>query len=815
MQGRTIARPVRLGARVTGTVALLTASVFLAIPNESHADGGGFLIDPASGVTGSLAIQGTVYASISDGAGGFYIAGQIASVNGQARTNAAHILADGTVDGWNPAPDNVVLALAKAGSTVYLGGAFSKVSGVPRVRLAAVDAQTGALRPWAPSADAQVQAIAQVGSRVFVGGGFNVVNGVSRSFLAALDASTGTLIPLAGGPDREVYALAARDTELFVGGEFLHMNNVIMGHLASISPTTGTLTRSLPQPNQYVWTLAVDGNDLYLAGGFTGLGTSSRIGLASIDLTTNAVTAWDPGNGGATGIAVSGNSVYLAAGGLAGGANRIGVCRVDRYTARALPMAPAFSTMNVMTVVAGSQWVFLGGSNGAQPTLPAWSNPLVARLPQFGGPVYSTLFVGDTLFVGGSFGRLGSLEPSIPPYVSRQGIAAIRWSTGEILDWNCPVSGPVNAMIAYGNKLIVGGGFTSVAGSTHKRIAVIDRSTGEVDPWDPGLDESVADMKVSNNVLYVGGGFAHAMNQTRSAACAFSLPDLSLTPWDPNVYLGPVNAIECVADHVYLGGKISSVHGVERFALAEVDTSTGAPTSWKPIIGGTVYSIVLHQGMLFITGFLSPVDGNGRGSGAAYLLPSHQLLPWDPGANNTILTMRPYLSGMLLGGEFTVLSGHPQTRIGWVDLASGASLQPVGVVPSGPVEALETRDALLMIGGSFNIINGFADQGWFAVASAPFAPTAVPMSPTRTFRIEVRSTSGLAVPEIRWSTMDSGPGALEIDDVTGRRVIGVRFGSLEAGEHAYRPLIDVQPGIYFARIQSRNETRSAKFVVLR
>src|SRR5690242_2977453 len=83
-----------------------------------------------SGTTGAMVpnapmIDGAVYASVADGAGGWYVAGAFTTVGGVARKNAAQIGADGVVSKWNPKPNGAVYALAMSGGNVVLGGAFT------------------------------------------------------------------------------------------------------------------------------------------------------------------------------------------------------------------------------------------------------------------------------------------------------------------------------------------------------------------------------------------------------------------------------------------------------------------------------------------------------------------------------------------------------------------------------------------------------------------------------------------------------------------------------------------------------------------
>ena len=113
--------------------------------------GNGVPIDAASGTPVSVypKVNGTVYATVSDGSGGWYIGGDFEQVGGVTRNHIAHILPDGSVDAaWNPNVNYGVYALAVSGTTVYAGGWFTSIGGQTRNRIAALDATTGAATAW-------------------------------------------------------------------------------------------------------------------------------------------------------------------------------------------------------------------------------------------------------------------------------------------------------------------------------------------------------------------------------------------------------------------------------------------------------------------------------------------------------------------------------------------------------------------------------------------------------------------------------------------------------------------------------------------
>ncbi len=147
----------------------------------------------------------TINAVEGDGSGGFYIGGNFTTVGGVACKNLAHIQSNGTVQsGWCPDPNSTVNALALSGSTLYVGGAFTKIGvGEPvRERIAAICAtsncegtvEAGHATAWAPNAGAEVNAIAVSGSTVYAGGDFTTIG--------------------VGAPTRELHRRDLRDQQL-------------------------------------------------------------------------------------------------------------------------------------------------------------------------------------------------------------------------------------------------------------------------------------------------------------------------------------------------------------------------------------------------------------------------------------------------------------------------------------------------------------------------------------------------------------------------------------------------------------------------
>ena len=96
-----------------------------------------------------------------------YIGGHFTTVNGQPRNKVAafNLTTGSLISGWDPIvtqesgqpcpprcfPTVLGLALSPDGQTLYFGGAFAFVDGVPRNSAAAVRASDGSLLPWDPN----------------------------------------------------------------------------------------------------------------------------------------------------------------------------------------------------------------------------------------------------------------------------------------------------------------------------------------------------------------------------------------------------------------------------------------------------------------------------------------------------------------------------------------------------------------------------------------------------------------------------------------------------------------------------------------
>ena len=396
-----------------------------------------------------------VFATVSDGVGGWYIGGSFTSVGGLSRNGLAHIRADKTVDpAWDPNLNGQVQTIAVSGSTVYFGGQFTTVNGsTPRKFAAAVDATTGVATAWDPNVNNDVDALAVSGSTVYMGGPFTMVNGsTARKYAAAFDATNGSVT--SWNPSITdgfgVYSLAVSGSTVYLGGDFHTING-------STTPAT-------------------------------------RNFAAAVDATSAAATSWDPNlslgvfGGRVLAMIVSGPKVYL--GGIFDHVNGGSVARTDLASVdTTLGTADASwnpnPDNNVKTMDLVGNTLYIGGDltmiNGSTPrghlaAVDATSGTATSWSPNADSSVYSLAVSGSAVGAGGTF---GAVDPQ-----ARNHLAAIDATTGQLMSWNPNADNYVSALgCPIGSTVLLEG--TSRQSMARRRATNWPRSTTQPTPPAP------------------------------------------------------------------------------------------------------------------------------------------------------------------------------------------------------------------------------------------------------------------------------------------------------------------------------------------
>jgi hypothetical protein len=208
----------------------------------------------------------------------------------------------------------VVYDVAQVGGRTIVGGSFTAIGSQPREGLGALVSSGYADTKFAPnmSDGAVIYAVAVSSdlSTVYVGGDFTSINGVPRKNLAALDATTGAVkttwqADATGGPVR---TMEVKGDRLYVGGAFTGIDGTTRKRLVALNLSGQVLGTFNPRPSWTVRDIAVapDGGSVFAVGGFATIGGASRPNGAAQLLTTNGdVTGFNPAAGGGLAIATA------------------------------------------------------------------------------------------------------------------------------------------------------------------------------------------------------------------------------------------------------------------------------------------------------------------------------------------------------------------------------------------------------------------------------------------------------------------------------------------------------------------------------
>jgi hypothetical protein len=635
-------------------------------------------------------VDGPINAVAADGSGGWFIGGSFATVGGLPRPNLAHILSSGAVDTtWNPAPDNTVNALVRAGTQLYVGGDFTHMSGQGSTHLGRVTTSNGTLDTnWTPDPNNTVTAITVSGSDVYVGGNFAAIGGVARDRLARLDAGLGdtdtTWTP--GSVNGLVNTIAVDGSGVYVGGAFTQVGATTRNRVAKLALAGGALDPTWnPNASAVVSTLALDGTNVYAGGAFTNIGTQARNRIARLaESGSGDADGWNPNASAAVNaLVVSGSSVYTAgAFTQIGGQTRNRIARLSTSTGLADSWNPnANGTANAIAID-GSE-VFVGGSFTSVGGQTARSR--IARLlpdgtvdpdwdPGSNNTVNALLVSGADVYAGGQFTSIGGQ--------TRNRLARLTTADGGAADpvWNPDVgNGTVNSLALSGTSLFVGGGFTTISTQTHNRIARVPTTgAGTADSgWTASASGSVLALATDGTSVYAGGTFI-TMNPppttppttgNRPFVAKLAAADGSLDPdWNPSAN-SVVRALALSGSSLFVGGDFTSIGGQTRNGLAKLsagpspDTGT-ADIAWDPNANSVVRALVIAGTDIYAGGDFTLVGGASHnnvvrlptGDGGAHDS------GWNPIANGTVNALAATSTRLAAGGAFTTV--HSQSRQG-------------------------------------------------------------------------------------------------------------------------------------------------------
>jgi hypothetical protein len=561
-----------------------------------------------------------------------------------------------------PSTNGQVYATAFSGDTLYLGGSFTRL-GEPAGAIG-IDATYGYLYP-SPHVVGSVSAIVSDGQGGwYLGGTFKRVGPLTCTNLAHIRAD-GSPYPWAPVLDGSVQSLLRSGTTLFVGGRFTQIAGAARSRLAAIdlptrTPLPWTADVSGAGADTVVSALALGGGALYVGGSFGSVGGQPRANLAAVDAGLGSTTPWNPGPN-STVLTIAVRDTFVYAGGL----------------------------FDSVGSIPRSLFALIGTNAG----LPREDWPVVTA-----GNLVRTIAVDEyRVYVGGGFTSIGGQ--------SRVGLAALDIANGGVTSW-APFA-PSNLFVPYVTALALTDEAVFAASSAPTPgVVEFDKLTAAQAPWWYPVLGNAPETLALDGITLMCGGYSLLPGKIRNRAAAIRISTEELLPWDPNAN-GIVYAIAPGRGTVHLGGAFTMVGGVSRIGLAQVDTWSGATTSWTADLnsGGSVRALLLRGDTLVVGGAFTGLGGSPRNSLGAVRASSGMVTPWVATAAGGVQALASAGDTLYVGGSFTTLGGQFRPRLGSFDLTTGG-VTTWSPTPSAPVLALTISGGTLVVGGTFSNFAG-------------------------------------------------------------------------------------------------------------
>ena len=294
------------------------------------------------------------------------------------------------------------------------------------------------------------------------------------------------------------------------------------------------------------------------------------------------------------------------------------------------------------------------------------------------------------------------------------------------------INGLVSAFAVVGDTVYVGGQFNSVVtlngnlrvNNPRTRLAAIKPTTAELQAWNPacvGGSEGVKAIAVSGGTIYVGGDFTQCGGKPRNGIASLKDSDGTANNWNPNPQFSggtaTVNALEVVGGVVYAGGDFTSIGARSRTRLAALQSGSfgQADANWQADANGEVNFIVADGTVLLVGGKFTVIGGNieinpannqptqtggmNRRGFARVAQADAKVSNWGPlvsllkptqfgQGSATSYAIGVQADAMLLGGDFISFGGANRSNLAAIDLASDVPSRLGIRAPTSPCEPL-------------------------------------------------------------------------------------------------------------------------------
>lgn len=297
-----------------------------------------------------------------------------------------------------------------------------------------------------------------------------------------------------------------------------------------------------------------------------------------------------------------------------------------------------------------------------------------------------------SIVVGGAFAAINGQV--------RAGLAAFTTATGALDPTFKPsVQGRVETVTTSGSVVYAGGGIIKAGGQTRTGLAAFDFPAGTTRPFAPAVVRSkntnittgvnAVVLSPDNTRLIVGGGFDSVAGRAQHGLTALDAQTGAPAAWSSNriAMAASVTSLKVIGDRVY---STADASGSESEGIIAFDAATGSDL-WYDSCRGASHSMAIVRGVVY-AGSHSHDCGAMEGAypeqyqnyasddRRRYTLraevptggPGAKLLPWSPRTNdgNGAFAMATDDNTLWIGGEFTSVDNANQqglTRFSFLD----------------------------------------------------------------------------------------------------------------------------------------------------
>ena len=318
---------------------------------------------------------------------------------------------------------------------------------------------------------------------------------------------------------------------------------------------------------------------------------------------------------------------------------------------------------------------------------------------------------GSRLYIGGDFTSVDGQ--------TRNRLAAFDTTSGALVAGFAPsIDSRVRAIVATNSTVYIGGSFSRVSKNPRTRLAALSAS-GDVLAWAPSADDRQVDaLAISpvGNKIIIGGRFTTLSGVAALGMGAINATTGAVMPWAANTTIRNYGATAGITsltvddDHVYGSG--FDFGGVDQFleGVFSASADTGAIT-WINDCHGDTHSILAKDGAIYTAGH-SHYCGN-LGSGGF-----PQTEPWSFYRGTAMSTQASGTLSRDIHG-YPSFTGTPSpTLLNWFPYLDNGVVTGQG---QGPWHVTGSGDYLVM-GGEFRNVNNSGQQGLVRFAYSEKAP---------------------------------------------------------------------------------------------